>query len=142
MGSLATHLISVLLVVAIITATYGLIASIVARRNSRRSRGHFLLGFFCGFMSCAILRGRRRGLKALGTVARGAQVGRLGVGLLSGPRRFAARVLTVVAPDRPRWLSPQSHRQTSQRLWVQLLPRNAPVLTPRRPNSRRSCTGL
>ena len=67
MGSLGpTHLISLLLAVAIIAATCGFIASAVARRNERRTRGVFLLGFSCGWMAGSILRGRRRGLNALG----------------------------------------------------------------------------
>jgi uncharacterized membrane protein YeaQ/YmgE (transglycosylase-associated protein family) len=75
MGSLGpTHLISLLLAVAIIAATCGFIASAVARRNKRRTRGVFLLGFFCGWMAGSILRGRRRGLNALGAVARCADV--------------------------------------------------------------------
>jgi hypothetical protein len=52
MGSLGpTHLISLLLAVAIIAATCGFIASAVVRRNKRRARGFFLLGFFCGLMA-------------------------------------------------------------------------------------------
>src|SRR5271166_3537681 len=66
MGSLGpTHLISLLLAVAIIAATCGLIASAVTRRNKRRTRGFFLLGFFCGLMAGAILHGRRRGLNRM-----------------------------------------------------------------------------
>ena len=102
MGSLVpTHLISPLLVVAMIAATYALIASVVARRNRRRSRAFFLLGYFCGFMSCAIVRRRRRGLEVLGVVARWARAGRLGVGLLSGTRRFATPSRAERA--RPHW---------------------------------------
>ncbi len=68
MGSLGpTHLISLLLAVAIIAATCGFIASAVVRRNKRRARGFFLLGFFCGLMAGAILPGRRRGLHGLGS---------------------------------------------------------------------------
>ena len=67
MGSCGpTQLISLLLAVTIIAAICGFIASAVARRNKRRARGFFLLGFFCGFMAGAILRGRRRALNALG----------------------------------------------------------------------------
>jgi hypothetical protein len=58
MGSLGpTHLISLLLAVAIIAATCGFFASAVVRRNKRRARGFFLLGFFCGLMAGAILPG-------------------------------------------------------------------------------------
>ena len=101
MGSLGpTHLVSLLLVVVIIAATYGLFALAVARRKHRRARGLFLLGFFCGFMSCATLRGRCRGLEALGAVGRCAQVFALRAGLLCGTCRFAARMLTSHVFDR------------------------------------------
>src|SRR5271165_2483793 len=66
MGSLGpTHLISLLLAVAIIAATCGSFASAVVRRNRRRARGFFLLGFFCGLTAGAILHGRRRGLNRM-----------------------------------------------------------------------------
>ena len=75
MGSVGpTHLVFLLLAVAIIAATCGFVASTVARRNKRRARGFFLLGFLCGFMASPILRRRRRGLNALGAVARLADV--------------------------------------------------------------------
>jgi len=98
MGSLApTHLISLLVAVAIIAATCGFIASAVVRRNKRRARGFFLLGFFCGLMAGAILRGRRRGLNALGAVARRADVRSPITGIRRGTGRFAARALTFAA---------------------------------------------
>ena len=82
MGSLGpTHLIALLLGVAIIAAICGFTASAVARRNKRRARGFFLLGFFCGLMAGATLRGRRRGLNALGAVARCADIRPLGAGI-------------------------------------------------------------
>ena len=91
MGSLRpTHLISLLLTVAIIAATCGFIASAIARRNDRRARGFFLLGFFCGLMAAAILHKRHRGLNALG-VARCADVRPLRAGIRRGTGRFAAR---------------------------------------------------
>jgi uncharacterized membrane protein YeaQ/YmgE (transglycosylase-associated protein family) len=75
MGSVGpTHLISLLLAVAIIAAICGFIASAVVRRNKRRARGFFLLGFLCGFIASPILRRRRRGLNVLGAVARCADV--------------------------------------------------------------------
>ncbi|MDT5087274.1 MAG: hypothetical protein QOE52_2031 [Mycobacterium sp.] len=86
-----THLISLLLAVAIIAATCGFIASAVMRRNKRRARGFFLLGFVCGLMAGAILHGRRRGLIGLGAVARCADVRPLRAGIRRGTGRFAAR---------------------------------------------------
>ena len=57
MGSVGpTNLIALLLAVAIISATCGFVASAVARRNRRRARGFFLLGFLCGFIANPILR--------------------------------------------------------------------------------------
>ena len=51
MGSLgATHLISLLLAVAIIAATCGFTASAVVRRNKRRARGFSFWGLVCGFL--------------------------------------------------------------------------------------------
>ena len=62
MGSIGpTHLISLLVAVAIIAATCGFIASAVARRNKRRTRGVFALGFLSGLMAGAILRRTRGG---------------------------------------------------------------------------------
>ncbi len=62
MGSIGpTHLISLLIALAIIAAICGFLATAVVRRNKRRTRGFFLLGFFCGLMAGAILHGRRRG---------------------------------------------------------------------------------
>lgn len=82
MGSLGpTHLIALLLAVATIAAISGFFASAVARRNRRRARGPFLLGFVCGLMAAAILRGRRHGLYELGALA----------------GRVAARALTFAA---------------------------------------------
>jgi uncharacterized membrane protein YeaQ/YmgE (transglycosylase-associated protein family) len=113
MGSLGpTHLISLLLAVAIIAATCGFIASAVVRRNQRRSRGFFFLGFFCGLMAGAILRGRRRGLNALGDVARCVDVRALRTGIRRGTGRFAARGLTFAASHARLGLSPPHwHRQ-------------------------------
>jgi hypothetical protein len=95
MGSLGpTHLISLLLAVAIIGAICGFVASAVSRRNKRRARRFFLLGFFCGLMTGAILRERRR-----------------------GTGRFAVRTLTSAAPRVRLGLSPaQWHRQMTQRM--------------------------
>ena len=98
MGSLGpTHLISLLLAVAIIAATCGFIASAVARRNKRRARGFFVLGFFCGLIAGPILRRRRRGQNALGAVARCVRL--LNAGKRYGTDRFAARALTFVASN-------------------------------------------
>jgi uncharacterized membrane protein YeaQ/YmgE (transglycosylase-associated protein family) len=98
MGSLGpTHLIALLVAVAIIAAICGFIASAVARRNKRRARGFFLVGFFCGLMAGAILRGRRRGLHALGALARRAHVRPPITGIRRGTGRFAVRAFAFAA---------------------------------------------
>ena len=72
MGSLGpTQLIALLLAVAVIAAMCGFVASAVARRNRRRARGFFLLGFFCGLMTGAIVGRRRLGRTALGAARAG-----------------------------------------------------------------------
>jgi uncharacterized membrane protein YeaQ/YmgE (transglycosylase-associated protein family) len=107
-----TLLIALLLAVAIIAAICGFIASAVARRNKRRERGFFLLGFFCGLMAGAILPRRRPGLNALGAVARCAAIGQLRAGMRRGTGRFAARALTFAVSHVRLGLSPpQWHRQ-------------------------------
>ena len=136
MGSLEpTHLIFVLFAVAIIGAICGFIASAVARRNKRRARGFFLLGFFCGLMAGAIQRGRRRGLNALGAVARCADVRPRRAGIRRGTGHFAARALTFAASHiRLGMWPPQWHREMSQRLPLglgRLLTGSAPRLRSR-----------
>lgn len=99
-----------LFAVAIVAAICGYMASAVARRKKRRARGVFLLGFFCGFTTIAILRGRRRGLKAFRAIVRGADVRPQWVGIRSGTGRFAVHTLALAASRTrcglrsPRWL--------------------------------------
>jgi small basic protein len=92
-----TQLISLLLAVATVAALCGFITSAVARRNKRRTRGIFLVGFFSGLMAGAILRGRRRGLNVLGAPVGRADVRPLRAWIRSDTVRFAARVLTFAA---------------------------------------------
>jgi 4-amino-4-deoxy-L-arabinose transferase-like glycosyltransferase len=56
-----TAVMALLLAVAAIAAAGGYIASAVARRRKRRARGLFVLGFFCGSLTSAIVREKRRG---------------------------------------------------------------------------------
>jgi hypothetical protein len=66
MGSLGpTHLIALLLAVAIVASTAGFVASAARRRNKRRARGWFIVGFVCGLMAGTKLRGRRGGRNVL-----------------------------------------------------------------------------
>jgi hypothetical protein len=100
-----THSIWLLLAVAIVSATCGFIASAAARRNKRRALAFFFLGFFCGFIAGPILRGRRRGLHALGAAARCAYV----------------RPPTTAMRRQKLW-PPQWHRRISHRLPLGYVP--------------------
>ena len=51
--------------VAIVAATCGYVAASVSRRNKRRARGYFVLGFCCGRIAGAIRHARRRGGRRL-----------------------------------------------------------------------------
>jgi hypothetical protein len=98
MGSLGSaHLIALLLAGATIAAMGGFVASAVARRYKQRARGPFLLGFFCGLMAGAILRGRRRGIRALGALAGHTDVRPLTAGIRRDAVRLAARAITLAA---------------------------------------------
>jgi uncharacterized membrane protein YfcA len=63
------YLPALLLAVAIVSAACGFIGSAVARRNKRRARRVFLLGFVCGYVAGPVLRKRRRGLNAFASAA-------------------------------------------------------------------------
>ena len=68
MGSVGpAHLLSLLLVVVIVSASCGFIGSAVSRRNKHRARKVFILGFVCGYVVGPVLRKRRRGVNALTT---------------------------------------------------------------------------
>jgi hypothetical protein len=56
-----TCLMSLLLAVAAIAAASGYVASAICRRNKRRARGVFILGFLSGSLTSAILREKRGG---------------------------------------------------------------------------------
>src|SRR6476646_11193706 len=104
MGSLGpTHLIALLLAVAIVAATGGFVASAIARTNKRRTHRLFLLGFVCGLTAGAILRGRRRSLHAWRGLD-GRHRSR-GTSLLTGPalrrRRALCRLVGRGVPCRP-----------------------------------------
>jgi hypothetical protein len=89
MGSLGPiQLLCLLLAVAVTPATSGFVASTMRRRNKRRARGFFVVGFLSGLMAGAIVR-RTRG----------------------GSGRFAVRALSRAASHARPGLSPQWHRQ-------------------------------
>jgi hypothetical protein len=81
MGSLGTtQLISLLLAVATVAALCGFVAS-TARRKKRRTRGIFLVGFFCGLVAGGVLRGRRSDAGRLAARALSLAVSRVRLGL-------------------------------------------------------------
>jgi hypothetical protein len=57
----STAVMVLLLAVAAIASASGYVASALARRNKQRTRGVFVLGFFCGSLTSAFVRERRRG---------------------------------------------------------------------------------
>lgn len=74
MGSLEpTHLMFLLFTVAIVAAIGGSAGSALAQRKKRRTRS-FAAGVVCGLTLATVLRHRRRGLGALGAVARYSRV--------------------------------------------------------------------
>jgi hypothetical protein len=82
MGLLGTtQLISLLLVVAAGAALCGFVAPTAARRKRRRTRGIFLVGFFCGLVAGGVLRGRRSDAGRLAARALSLAVSRVRLGL-------------------------------------------------------------
>jgi hypothetical protein len=70
MGSLGPiHLIVLILVVAAVAGTAGFVAAPVVRRNRRRVRGFFVLGFVCGMTTAAVRRHKRRILRVIHSAA-------------------------------------------------------------------------
>jgi hypothetical protein len=62
MGALGpTGLMVLLLAVAAIASACGYVTSAVARKNKRRTRAVFVLGFLAGSLTNAVARERRRG---------------------------------------------------------------------------------
>ena len=103
MGSVGpTHLISLLLAVAIIAAICGFIASAVVRRNNRMYAGSSFWASSRGFIASPILRRRRRGLNVLGAVARCADV-RPSDGVLWTPVRLRPHWWARPEDTRPAW---------------------------------------
>jgi len=89
-----TQLIMLLVAVAVVAAAAGFLASVVVRRNKRRTRGVFVLGFLCGVTAGALVRTRRRIRHALGPCV-GARPRR--VETRGDAYRLAARALALTA---------------------------------------------
>lgn len=99
----AVPLIAVLLVTAIAAAAGGFWASGVARRQTSRVRGPFVVGVVCGMVAGAALTGGRRGLTALGSSTLKAVFGplRAGVGLSGGVGAWALMTAASLIRRRP-----------------------------------------
>jgi hypothetical protein len=98
MGSLGTTpSVVLLLAVGVAAALCGYIASAVARRNKRRTRGVFLVGLFCGFTAGVVVRRRWRDIGRLAVRALNASAlpTRLGLVPPQRPRRLPVSLLTV-----------------------------------------------
>lgn len=74
------------LLVVVVSALAGFLLAARMLRRERRARGFFVLGFSCGVLTSAALRGRRRGLRALD-----AALSRVGVTGVLGARTFRPR---------------------------------------------------
>ena len=101
MGALGLmQLFWLLLVVAIVAALGGYLGSAISRRNKRRARGIFLLGFFCGSVAGAILREKRDRTRVLAAVARHRGLRPPEAEIWRSTSRFAARTVPVAASVR------------------------------------------
>jgi hypothetical protein len=98
MGALGLmQLFWLLLVVAIVAALGGYLGSAISRRNKRRTRGIFLLGFFCGSVAGAILREKRHRTKVLAAVSRHRHPRPPASEIWRSTYRFAARAVPMAA---------------------------------------------
>jgi hypothetical protein len=109
MGSLGpTHLIALLLAVAIAASITGFIASAAMQRKKRYARRLVAFGFVCGLMAGAVLRSRRRRLTTLApravTVAashlRPAMLGFMGDRRAVASTGFVTRMTRNLSPRR------------------------------------------
>jgi uncharacterized membrane protein len=97
----ATHLVVLLVAVAVIAGAAGFLGSVVMRRKKRRARGVFVLGFVCGVTAGAILLARRRIHRALGAVRQRIGVSAPRRGARADAHRLAARALTLAVRSWP-----------------------------------------
>ncbi|KUH69063.1 hypothetical protein [Mycolicibacterium novocastrense] len=93
MGSLVPYWVGLLVVVAILSAMGGFVASTAMRRNKRHTRRIFALGAFCGFLAGATVAGRHSAAARTRAVLR-----RSGI-------RSLTRLALASRPARRRWLS-------------------------------------
>lgn len=64
------HLLSAVVLMIVVAAATGFLVAARVLRRERRARGFFVLGFSCGVLTGAALRGRRQGLRALAAARR------------------------------------------------------------------------
>ncbi|KUI45471.1 hypothetical protein AU198_17880 [Mycobacterium sp. GA-1199] len=88
MGSLMPYWVGLLVVVAILSAMGGFVASTAMRRNKRHTRRIFVLGAFCGFLAGATVVGRHSAAARTRVVLRRGGIQSLArLGLASRPPR-------------------------------------------------------
>jgi hypothetical protein len=87
MGSLGTtQFVPLILAVAVAAAACGFIASMVVRRNKLRTRGIFLVGFFCGLTAVFVAHRKWNGTSRLAVRALSSSALPVRLGLLSRRR--------------------------------------------------------
>jgi hypothetical protein len=94
------YLVWLLAGLAVIAAAWTLRRSTVARRNKRRARGFFVLGFLCG-VSTGVMLKRRRAFHAIGPAFRRFANRRRWPEIRIGTEHFAARALAVAVARLP-----------------------------------------
>ncbi|MGA5466158.1 hypothetical protein [Mycobacterium sp. NPDC050041] len=90
-----------LVALAVLATARTLVAAVAARRNRRRTRGVFVVGFLCGAATTALLARSGLSRQVLGAVTRHVVTARR-AGVLRSADRVAGRVLTALGDPRQR----------------------------------------
>lgn len=101
MQAVGPALVWLLVALAVLATTRTLVGVLAARRNRRRTRGVFVVGFLCGATATALLARGGRCRQALGGVTRHVVAARR-AGVRRSADRAAGRVLTALADPRRR----------------------------------------
>lgn len=101
MQAVGPALVWLLVALAVLATTRTLVGVVAARRNRRRARGFFVLGFLCGATATALVAHGGRGRQALGALTRHVVAARR-AGVLRSADRAAGRVLTALGDPRQR----------------------------------------
>ncbi|MCZ8382730.1 hypothetical protein O6P37_28045 [Mycobacterium sp. CPCC 205372] len=101
MQAVGPALVWLLVALAVLATTRTLVGVMAARRNRRRARGFFVLGFLCGATATAMVARGGRGRQALGVATRHVVAARR-AGVLRSADRVAGRVLTALGDPRQR----------------------------------------